>query len=506
MPMNRAMTDSPPHAAATTRSDPQASGARAPDPGSPTTRLLAILAAIVCAGAAILWQNTPIERQYELVGQAPPVSRSEAVIDPVSQVGLMGRVYIRLGALYDSLGTPIGPMAMPVIDASALTPAERIAAGIAAGVLLDDEAAIERIEREREALLALDVDAMDEQEQTRHVDLLLDTKHLLAIYRGEGGFVSDEARDRLVRRYRYFGELATTHTLPDEDPARAHLLSGGTAIIVFFLAIGAGAFIIFFTGLIVLLVGWTRLAGGRLRMAFRPPAPGGSVFLEVYALFVACFLAYAVLTTALDVTGLVSLAIQWGLLLVPFWPLLRGMNGKQWRESIGLHRGRGVFREIGAGLVAYLASVPLFVLGVLMTLVLMLLYALVMEALQRPEPAPPTNPIIEIVEQSGPFALVMIFLLASVWAPLTEELVFRGALHRALRTRLGWVAAALVGALLFAFMHGYGPLFVSPLVALGFMFAFMREWRGSLIASITAHFTHNTAILLIVGTMIYLVF
>ena len=36
---------------------------------------------------------------------------------------------------------------------------------------------------------------------------------------------------------------------------------------------------------------------------------------------------------------------------------------------------------------------------------------------------------------------------------------------------------------------------VAPLISLGFMFAFMREWRGSLIAPITAHFIHNFSLI-----------
>ncbi len=484
----------------------EAPPARVPDPGTPASRALAVLLAIVCAAAAILWQNQSVETQYHLVGKTPPAVISDSVVDPMAQPVLLGRVYVRMDALYDSIGQPIGPMAMPLIEDSALTPAERIVAGIAAGVLLDDEGAIERLQAERDQLLEEDVDAMEPEAQLRHAELLLDTKHLLAIYRGEGEYVSDDARDRLVRRYGYFGQLATTHQLPDSDPARAPLLSGGMALILVLLGVMIGAVVLFIAGSVVLLMGWMKLASGRMRMAFRPPAPGGSVFLEVYALFVGGFLAYAVLTTAFDAPAMISLAIQWSLLLVPFWPLLRGVDRQKWAASIGLHRGRGVLREIGAGLTAYLAAIPLFFMGVGLTLFLMLVYQAVLIAMGEEQPPPPSNPVIEILDEAGPIALVMIFLLATVWAPLTEELVFRGALHRALRARVGWVLAGLVGALLFAFMHGYGPLFVSPLVALGFMFSFMREWRGSLIACITAHFVHNATVLTLAATLIYLIF
>jgi membrane protease YdiL (CAAX protease family) len=53
----------------------------------------------------------------------------------------------------------------------------------------------------------------------------------------------------------------------------------------------------------------------------------------------------------------------------------------------------------------------------------------------------------------------------------------------------------IITAILFAFMHDYGPLMVAPLIALGFMFSFMREWRGSIIAPVTAHFMHNFSLM-----------
>ena len=57
-------------------------------------------------------------------------------------------------------------------------------------------------------------------------------------------------------------------------------------------------------------------------------------------------------------------------------------------------------------------------------------------------------------------------------------------------------------ASVFGFMHGYGPLLVFPLIALGMVFSFLREWRGSLVACITAHAVHNTVALSVAITLI----
>ena len=496
----------------------------APDPGSPTARRLAIVCAIVFASLAILWQNLPQDAQYRLIGAAPPQLPDDLpAIGAVSQVNILGRVYVRLNHLYEGMGMPLGPQAMPFIDDAAMTTGDKIAAAIIAAELFDDpQHAIDRLQdiradlQNRIAELPETTDALvaeetnDAQTESKtNAELLLDTKHLLWIYEGRHDLLTPDSRERLERRYPYFGRLATTSNLDDADPARAQLLSGGMLIITVLLLLALLIFVVFVTGLVLLVVGAVGLSSRRLKMTFAPPAPGGSVFIEVYALFVAGFLVMTVGTTAVSlvnepVAALVSLLVQWTLLLVPFWPLLRGMNGRDYRLAIGLHRGRGVVREVWAGALAYIASVPVFFFGVALTFLLLILAEAIRAALGKAPAPPPENPVVDIVSQGDPLVLGLIFILATVWAPITEELVFRGALYRALRARLVWPAAAIVVGLLFAFMHAYGPLMVSPLVALGFMFSFMREWRGSIIACMTAHFIHNFSVFCIAGTVIWM--
>ena len=60
------------------------------------------------------------------------------------------------------------------------------------------------------------------------------------------------------------------------------------------------------------------------------------------------------------------------------------------------------------------------------------------------------------------------------------------------------MTAALVSALMFGLMHGYNILLLGPVITLGFVFALMREWRGSLICTMTAHFMHNATSLALV--------
>ena len=165
-----------------------------------------------------------------------------------------------------------------------------------------------------------------------------------------------------------------------------------------------------------------------------------------------------------------------------------------------------MLKEIGCGFAAYLASVPVYFMGVVVVFVLMILSEAFKAATgNTAAPEAMTNPVMDIIAASGPLGILLFFLLATLWAPITEELIFRGALHKYFRGRLHWVFAGLFSALLFAFMHNYGAMMVAPLIALGFMFAFMREWRGSIIASMTAHFIHNATLFIFMITLIQLI-
>jgi membrane protease YdiL (CAAX protease family) len=63
---------------------------------------------------------------------------------------------------------------------------------------------------------------------------------------------------------------------------------------------------------------------------------------------------------------------------------------------------------------------------------------------------------------------------------------------------LSAAAAAAVSALFFGFMHGYSVILLLPVITIGFVFALMREWRGSLVPVMVGHFMHNATALTLV--------
>ena len=97
----------------------------------------------------------------------------------------------------------------------------------------------------------------------------------------------------------------------------------------------------------------------------------------------------------------------------------------------------------------------------------------------------------------GPQAAVAVTLLGSIlFAPVFEELIFRGLLYGSLRAHLSWPLAALGSALVFALAHGYGAGgFLSVFIS-GVLWAWVYERTGSLLPSMTAHVVNNAAVAL----------
>jgi membrane protease YdiL (CAAX protease family) len=159
---------------------------------------------------------------------------------------------------------------------------------------------------------------------------------------------------------------------------------------------------------------------------------------------------------------------------------------REWAATLGLHTGRGIFREILAGIIGYLAGIPVLILGFIVSLLLIKMAGVT-----------PTHPAEEAMRDGGIGILITVFVLGSIWAPISEELMFRGALFSHLRERAGWWITAPIVGLIFALVHPQGWTLVPVLGGVGFVFCGIREWRGSILACMTAHALHNTLTLLL---------
>ena len=78
-----------------------------------------------------------------------------------------------------------------------------------------------------------------------------------------------------------------------------------------------------------------------------------------------------------------------------------------------------------------------------------------------------------------------------VLAPLFEEAIFRGVLFASLRTRFRWEVSALLSALAFSVVHGYGLVGFLTVFWSGLLWAWAYEKTGSLWPGVVAHGINN---------------
>jgi membrane protease YdiL (CAAX protease family) len=96
----------------------------------------------------------------------------------------------------------------------------------------------------------------------------------------------------------------------------------------------------------------------------------------------------------------------------------------------------------------------------------------------------------DLVWGNGP-VLAMSLLEFVFFAPVLEEIVFRGLLFGTLRRRFGCGASAVFSASIFALAHGYGALGFASVFWSGMLWAWAYEKTGSLLPAILAHALNN---------------
>jgi len=89
-----------------------------------------------------------------------------------------------------------------------------------------------------------------------------------------------------------------------------------------------------------------------------------------------------------------------------------------------------------------------------------------------------------------------------VFAPIFEELAFRGLLFAMFRRRLEFLPAALISTSLFALAHGYSLIGFISVFWSGFLWAWIYERTGSLIPGMVAHAMNNLLVCLTVMALL----
>lgn len=108
---------------------------------------------------------------------------------------------------------------------------------------------------------------------------------------------------------------------------------------------------------------------------------------------------------------------------------------------------------------------------------------------------PPQVLITLLSNGKEPVAIALLVLFAVVLAPIVEEVIFRGAIYRFLKSAIPTFAAQVVSAAIFALMHANLLSFI-PLLVIGTFLARIYEKEGNLLLPMIFHAYWNAFSLL----------
>jgi membrane protease YdiL (CAAX protease family) len=324
-----------------------------------------------------------------------------------------------------------------------------------------------------------------------HPDLLTDAAALRSIYTQGTQSLDENAKAKLQAQLGWFGQLALTQGQAPDSPARVAILDAAKHSGLVLLGALGGVLAAAFLGLILLILLIVLFMLGKARARLHPASVADKpVFLESFALWCLLYPLLSLAMSRLKFTNSLlatELTVLAATLAIALWPLARGMSWPQLRQSLGWNTGAGLFTEMGAGVIGYLAGLPVIAIGFVATFII-----------AKHAHVDPSHPIEN--QLIGPMSVKKFLMLltgASVAAPILEETVFRGALYFHLRRRWRPWLSAIVVAVLFAAIHPQGWAAIPVLGSIAVVLALLREWRGSLLASMTAHGINNGFALLL---------
>lgn len=205
--------------------------------------------------------------------------------------------------------------------------------------------------------------------------------------------------------------------------------------------------------------GWVSLAGGAVAHYRWHDKPDASSLLYLFF-------------ATMSIHGAIVLAAA----AVLWWSRI------SWREAFGFN-GYSARRAIMLGALAGVVFVPV-------AAALQKLSAEVMDLLHREVKV---QEAVQMMGKADTWDGRLYFIFWSIFfAPLAEEILFRGILYPAIK-RIGYPRGALwISALAFAAIHMNLPIF-APLLGLGLALALLYDVTNNLLACIVAHGLFNAA-------------
>lgn len=437
--------------------------------------------------------------------------------DPIGLTVLKLQARMMVGLHVSGLDTS-GQAAASLGQLNTGTIGQRLRVAIASAEVVSTERGLEVIEKLQTAVENnSDVDfTEDEARALTLIETLLRTD---AEEQVVGASLTTDDREFLIDQLDWFGELALVRIDHDNAatsvqgaqglPAREAVVAPAVRLawlIVFGALMGIGLGLVG-TGVLVALAVMVFLR--RLRSGIRTDGPHYGVYAETFFVWFILFFALNTVASVLPL-GLGGTVLAFFASMVALaYPVMRGIPWQRVREDIGLTLGRQPAVEPLLGPVGYAICLPLLVVGLLMTLVLMAISEIADPSRQAVDYLGPTggpaHPIIQMIDSGDPLGIFLVFMVASVAAPIVEEVFFRGVLYAHLRgvsRKLGpWMSIALatfVNSFIFAVIHPQGFVAVPALMSLAIGMTILREWRGTLIPSILIHGISNGLVMTMV--------
>ncbi len=303
----------------------------------------------------------------------------------------------------------------------------------------------------------------------------------------------------LQQRLGWFGTFAQAKISADE-----HALSElQESDLKFMLVLGVALWFMGFgacgiAALITLIVmGLTRKIGSAITSRANTSLILGETFVAWFVLFLG--LQFAAMLVPVDPESPWRLVLSGALMFVALgalaWARWRGLSMGALMDLIGLRWNQGFFQLLWKAAISYMTALPLMGLGLLIGLGMGWFFNV-------PNLGNPTHPIQELIDKANHMELFMLFALACVAAPITEEIIFRGVLYGHLRqgtNKWGVVASMIfsmvISGTIFAGIHPQGAFVAPALAGLACAFCITREWSGSVFPGMIAHGIQNATVL-----------
>lgn len=300
------------------------------------------------------------------------------------------------------------------------------------------------------------------------------------------------------------GELFLYPKETTNEADRKVLLQQAQMSVVLMGVFCVGIFLLVMTGFLAVVVFLFLISRNQLRAWFPPTTHHGYIYAETFAIWIVCFFGIQIGIGSIveflpdAIVGYITPIIFFASLVVLIWPLLRGVSFSKMRIDIGWEL-KNPFVEVGAGVAAYLATLPLLGAAFVVSALLASGLAMTQQQDEFSSAGGASHPIVDEFVAGDSNVIIIALLTACVAAPIVEETMFRGVLYRHLREfsvqKARWASvglSVLLNSLIFASIHPQGLAGIPVLTAVAIGMSLAREWRGSLISSMTMHAIHNT--------------